>query len=293
MRLPIIAMTAHAMAGDREKSLAIGMDDHVAKPIDPNELFTILEKWIPPAENRKPVDKPPILSSDRAHETNDVPAPPQSQPDAGQDGLPHVLPGFDLADGLRRLQGNRKLYRKLLLDFNRKYASTADNIQQALSANDLNQAHSLVHSIKGLAGNLSAIDLHSAATEMDALVKQALSGKLPEAGHLERTFAEFKNALEKALTASQTLKPSATEITPQPAEQPIQQMSAERANQTAQRLREAVDMGNISELKTIANELRSGSDTYDNFSETIDRLAEDFDLEGILKLCDRLGNQSG
>ena len=225
--------------------------------------------------------------------SNVAPSPPQAQPGTGQEELPHVLPGFDLAEGLRRLQGNRKLYRKLLLDFNRQYASTADNIQQALSANDLNQVHSLVHSIKGLAGNLSAIDLHSAATEMDALVKQALSGKLPEAEHLDRTFAELKNALNIALTASQTLNPSATEIVPQPVEQPIPQMSAERANQTAQRLRNAVDMGNISELKTIANELRSGSDTYDNFSDTIERLAEDFDLEGILKLCDRLGNQSG
>ncbi len=53
-------MTAHAMTGDREKSLAIGMNDHIAKPIDPNELFTTLEKWILPAENRDPVQMPPI-----------------------------------------------------------------------------------------------------------------------------------------------------------------------------------------------------------------------------------------
>jgi signal transduction histidine kinase/DNA-binding response OmpR family regulator/HPt (histidine-containing phosphotransfer) domain-containing protein len=290
-RVPIIAMTAHAMAGDREKSLAIGMDDHIAKPIDPNELFTILEKWILPAENREPADMPPILSADRAPERNGVPPHPQSQPGAGQTGLPHVLPGFDLTEGLRRLQGNRKLYRKLLLDFNRQYASAADDIQQALSADDMNQVHSLVHNIKGLAGNLSAIDLQSAATEMDDLVKQTLSGRFPEAEHLDRAFAELKNALKKTLTASQTLNPSTDEIVSQPAEQQIPPMSAELSIQTAQRLRDAVDMGNISELKTIANELRSGSVSYDNFSDTIDRLAKDFDLEGILKLCNRLERQ--
>ncbi len=70
-------------------------------------------------------------------------------------------------------------------------------------------------------------------------------------------------------------------------------MPFELAKQTAERLENAADMGNISELKAIAVELRSESDTYGGFSDTIGRLAEDFDLEGILKLCERLGKQSG
>jgi hypothetical protein len=70
-------------------------------------------------------------------------------------------------------------------------------------------------------------------------------------------------------------------------------MPFELAKQTAERLGNAADMGNISELKAIAKALRSESDTYGDLSDTIGRLAEDFDLEGILKLCDKLGKQVG
>jgi signal transduction histidine kinase/DNA-binding response OmpR family regulator/HPt (histidine-containing phosphotransfer) domain-containing protein len=292
-RVPILAMTAHAMTGDREKSLAIGMNDHIAKPIDPNALFTTLEKWILPAANRTPVQLPPVDSPASALKIDKDPSPPQTHSDTGEDGLPQVLAGFDLPGGIKRLQGNRKLYRKLLLDFKAKYASTAEDIQQALAANDINQVHSLVHNIKGLAGNLSAINLQSAATEMDGLVKQALSGKLPQADQMERTFRELKDALDEALASSQSLNQSATEKIPPPDEQAIPHMPLELAKQTAERLVNAADMGNISELKAIAKALRSESDTYGDLSDTIGRLAEDFDLEGILKLCDKLGKQVG
>jgi len=112
--LPIIAMTAHAMAGDREKSLAVGMNDHVAKPIDPHELFTTLGKWIPPAKDRRCGRWSPAKMPNRAAETVFDPTPLQSQPDGGQDGFLQFLPGFDLVAGLKRLQGNQTLYRKLL-----------------------------------------------------------------------------------------------------------------------------------------------------------------------------------
>ena len=150
---------------------------------------------------------------------------------------------------------------------------------------------SLVHNIKGLAGNLSAIRLQSAATDMDGLVKQALSGKLPDAGQMDRTLTELKNALDEALTSCLTLKPSAAEEISEPDDTAVPSMPIELAKQTAERLRNAVDMGNISELKTIAKSLGSGSDSYGSFSDAIDRMAEDFDLEGILKLCDKLERQ--
>jgi signal transduction histidine kinase/DNA-binding response OmpR family regulator/HPt (histidine-containing phosphotransfer) domain-containing protein len=289
--LPIIAMTAHAMAGDREKSLAAGMNDHVAKPIDPSQLFTTLEKWILPAADRAPAPPPPVERPAGALRTNNGPSPPRAHSESEKDGLPDILPGFDLTEGLKRLQGNRKLYRKLLLDFNTKYASTAADIAQALAAEDLNRVHSLVHNIKGLAGNLSAVNLQSAATDMDGLVKEALSGKHPEPGPMEHTLKNLKNALDQALASSQSLQQSDTEKLPAPDEQAVPQMPLELAKQTAERLANAADMGNISELKAIAKALQSESAAYGDFSDTIARLAEDFDLEGILKLCDQLGKQ--
>ena len=126
---------------------------------------------------------------------------------------------------------------------------------------------------------------------MDGLVKQALSGKLPDAGQMDRTLTELKNALAEALTACQTLKPSAAEEISEPGDTAVPSMPIELAKQTAERLRNAVDMGNISELKAIAKALGSDSDSYGSFSDAIDRMAEDFDLDGIEKLCDTLERQ--
>ena len=120
--LPIIAMTAHAMAGDEKKSMEAGMNDHVTKPIDPDQLFATLQKWIKPAAERAAVQKPPVLDAS--------PEPDQAVPD--EDELPESLPGFDLAAGLSRLMGNKRLYRKLLVDFGAKYTETAREIRDGI-----------------------------------------------------------------------------------------------------------------------------------------------------------------
>ena len=109
--LPVIAMTAHAMAGDEEKSLKAGMNGHVAKPIDPDQLFATLQKWIKPNEKRDLGQQLEISVK--------IPEAVQAIPE--EEGLPESLPWFDLSDGLKRLQGNQKLYRKLLLNFAADY----------------------------------------------------------------------------------------------------------------------------------------------------------------------------
>jgi CheY-like chemotaxis protein len=138
--VPILAMTAHAMAGDEDKSLQAGMNGHVTKPIDPDQLFGTLQKWIKPSQKRVQDQKPKVFveqsESDKA-----VPV---------EDELPASLSGFDLVDGLKRLQGNKKLYRKLLLSLAKDYNTVANEIRQALDAVDFDQAHCLVHNLINL-----------------------------------------------------------------------------------------------------------------------------------------------
>ncbi len=290
--LPIIAMTAHAMAGDRERSLATGLNDHIAKPIDPNELFEVLGKWILPAVDREPNQISPAVASENGPQTVVDAAATRPQSDMAEEEFPQVLAGFDLEQGLQRLQGNRKLYRKLLLDFAANYAASADEILHALTAEDMDQAHRLVHNIKGLAGNLSAIRLQTSAAEMDGLVKQVLSGQAPQPARMDRAFAELKKSLAEALAACQALKPTVTDESLQTGAACIPLMPQDLARETAERLRNAAEMGNISELKTIAQELKTGSDASGNFSDSILSLAEDFDFEGILKLSGKLATQT-
>jgi HPt (histidine-containing phosphotransfer) domain-containing protein len=157
-------MTAHAMAGDREKSLDAGMVDHVTKPIDPDALFATLVKWIAPDEER---------AAGAATVTEQTNTPPEE--------VPGNLPGIDKALGLSRVAGNEKLYRKLLLDFHRDYAASEEDILAALDEGRMADAQRLAHTIKGVAGNIGAQDLHLAAVDVDAALKDEDADKARQA----------------------------------------------------------------------------------------------------------------
>ena len=285
--IPIIAMTAHAMTGDREKSIQVGMNDHVAKPIDPEALFTTLLKWIQRPADRENHQLPETETSksSKVEDSDRFPLPFQAE---GNDDLPPSLAGFDLAAGLKRLQGNRRLYRKLLLDFANGYREASENIHHALIANDINQVHSLVHNIKGLAGNLSATDLQNAAAEMDSSVKKALSGEKLIPGQLDSNLSAVKKTLEVALASCQTLERSDDKKAGVTSGGSSVSMPPDLARQTAGQLLAAVDMGDITDLKSIAEALKSKSESYTVFSEKITQLAENFDFDGIKKLADEL-----
>jgi CheY-like chemotaxis protein/HPt (histidine-containing phosphotransfer) domain-containing protein len=186
--LPIIAMTAHAMAGDAEKSAAAGMNDHVTKPIDPERLLATLARWLP--ARGAPVAEPTQESTS---------TPPAPVLDAAR--LPGSLAGFDLADGLKRLQRNEALYRKLLLGFGERYATAAADVRRLLEAKDFEKAHRLVHDVKGLAGNLSAARLHEAAASLERLVKPATAERPPDPAALPGALDAFVALLGEALTS--------------------------------------------------------------------------------------------
>jgi polar amino acid transport system substrate-binding protein len=275
--VPIIAMTAHAMAGDEEKSLKAGMNGHVTKPIDPDQLFSTLQKWIKPGERRGPVQKP---EAPDVHPESDV-------TQQVEDVLPEYLPGFDLVDGLKRLQGNKTLYRKLLLNFATDYGEVANQIRETLDAKDLKQAHSLIHNLKGLAGNLAATGLQAAAIEIEKLVKGDRK-KMPPAKQLNQKFAKLENTLNQALESVQTLGISGEDKAIEPFDIELAGIPAELVQDLPQRARDAAEMGNVSALMAIAEELNARSDACTPLSNRIVQLAEDFNFEGIIKLADDL-----
>ncbi len=162
--LPIIAMTAHAMAGEREKCLAIGMNDHVAKPIQPARLFQALLAWIAPQERCLPrsLDQRPAREA--------------------ADGLPDTLPGIDVSAGLMRLMGSSSLYRSLLRQFARDFANVGGKIRTGLNgkrASDMEMARATTHMIKGVAGNLAATGLQNAARNLELAIREQDPAQLP------------------------------------------------------------------------------------------------------------------
>jgi CheY-like chemotaxis protein/HPt (histidine-containing phosphotransfer) domain-containing protein len=284
--LPIIAMTAHAMAGDEQKSLEAGMNGHVTKPIDPEQLFAALQKWIKPAAERVAV--PEHLTASAGPQLIDASGEPD-QTAPPEDGLPGSLPGFDLAAGLSRLMGNKRLYRKLLLDFGTKYTETAREIRGALDASDFDQAHSLVHNIKGLAGNLAATDLQTSAVNLEKLVK-GVKEKTPSARELMSKFSDLENALSQALASVQTMSSPAAAGAEngQLSSQAIVAKTPQIPKDDVDRILKAADNGDFEALTAIAEELKTRSEAYTSFSEKLVELAEDFDFEVIGELASEL-----
>jgi CheY-like chemotaxis protein len=276
-QIPIIAMTAHAMAGDEDKSLKAGMNGHVAKPIDPDQLFSTLQKWIKPSEKRAQVKKAEVPVE---HPESDKAVPEE-------DELPESLPGFDLSAGLERLRGNKRLYRKLLLDFGTNYTGVAGEIHKALDSKDLEQAHSLIHNLKGLAGNLAAIDLQAASVNLEKLVK-GVGKKTPPAKKLKLKFSELENALNQALESVQRLGVPAEEKVGKLSAEALADIPTEVSQDIAKRIRAAAEMGDVTTLNAIAEEIKDQSDSCMLLSKQIVQMAEDFDLDGVQKLADAL-----
>ena len=278
--IPIIAMTAHAMAGDDKKSIEAGMNDHVTKPIDPDQLFATLQKWIKRAAVPK---SSPASGGPQAIDA--IPEPDQAVP--AEDELPESLPGFDLAAGLSRLMGNKRLYRKLLLDFGANYGGVADEIRRTLEAKDFKQAHSLAHNLKGLSGNLEATDLHVAAVDMETLVKGRTAETTPDK-ELNRKFAELENALDQALDAVQCLGSTAEKKTIASSKDVKVSVSPEQLKKVTESIKDATEMGDVTQIKSIAAKLLAESDALAPFCDELIQLADDFDFDGIQKLVHEL-----
>ncbi len=181
--IPIIAMTAHAMEGDRERSLQSGMDDHVAKPIDPGHLYFTLKHWL-----GRPVKHQPATSGIRA--------------DA--DLFPEHIQGIDINSGLRRIGGNKQLFMKLLREFAEDYSHADDELRAAMTSGDLDEARPMLHTIQGISGNIGATRLHDAAMSVRECLKQHLLDELSDcADEFYAAFDEVKQALQACMARCQ------------------------------------------------------------------------------------------
>jgi two-component system, sensor histidine kinase and response regulator len=165
--LPIIAMTANAMAGDREKALESGMNDHLAKPIDPARLFATLAHWVTPGVR----GFTPVVAAK---------AEAEAAPATAADGLPDHLEGMDLKQGLLRMGGNAGLYRHVLIKLRDDYAGAGGELAALLEQGRHDEAHRLAHSVKGVAGTVGAGALAKAAGGLESAIKDGDKSAWPE-----------------------------------------------------------------------------------------------------------------
>jgi CheY-like chemotaxis protein len=150
--LPIIAMTAHALVEEQQRCLDAGMNDHVAKPIDPDALFTTLMRWA------KPGSSAAESSAKQANGSDDVVIP--------------EIAGINSTDGLKRVAGNKRLYLDLLAQFAEKQGDAYTQIGDALQSGDRKLAERVAHTIKGVAGNIGITDIQSSAARVEKAIRE-------------------------------------------------------------------------------------------------------------------------
>jgi CheY-like chemotaxis protein len=257
---PIIAMTAHAMAGDKEKSLQAGMNDHVTKPIDPDELFSALMRWISHGEREAPGDEGPEISR-KETET-----------------LPDELPGISIESGLKRVGGNKKLYRKLLGQFRASQEDATEKIRAALQGGDVETATRLAHTAKGVSGNLGAESLFDVSAALEKAIKERDGDTLDDriatfATHLESVMEGIKAFEEKGARGDESEKPSGEGI--------VDKETVKVLLQEMTRLLDSDLTEAMNRLEALGDNLRH-SQVREAF-EQLEGQVEGFDTESALK----------
>lgn len=156
-KLPIIAMTALAMAKDAEQSRAAGMNDHVTKPIAPDQLMAALTKWV-----RLPAGRPAILAATASSQAGEIPSDLRA------------LTNLDAHEGIRRIGGNADAYRKQLRRFREHYPDAIDELRRLTAEQGAQRAEEYCHALKGVTGNIGAKALYEKISAIDGRLKQGL-----------------------------------------------------------------------------------------------------------------------
>lgn len=245
----VIAMSADAMVGVKEKCLEIGMNDYLTKPINPKLLFTTLQKWLNPDG---------VVESEEIFVEKETPE------------VTFSIHGIDTAGGIERVGGNLKIYKNILKKFCDNNKDAAKNIKEAIDKHDVELAERIAHTIKGVAGNIGAEDLFKSAVTIDDFLKK---------GNTEKTITllkGFEREIEKIIKA---IKESG--IIDEDSNVEKKEVDPAKFAEMIANLAELLE-DNDSDAQTLLDELLAISDAEE--LKQISEMVSDYDFDEALEL---------
>lgn len=266
--LPIVAMTAHAMSDARDRCLQSGMNAHIVKPINPEDLFQTIRRFCRPDQHIPKTQSVNVLTAAGSPEN-------------------FRIDGLDVVSGMRRVMGNFSLYIKLLRRFVEEQANVSTRIAQLLEQGDTTRAAQLVHAIKGVSGNLGATEVFTQAQTLERCIKEARPA--PQIENEMKNFAARLSSVISAIRVSLPAEqPAAGEFDGQAAPQISQKLNKELPILIKLLKQSSIEL--IEYYKNLTEELRSVC-SQEEFSllEKAIRIGEfDQAVEPLIKLAARL-----
>jgi HPt (histidine-containing phosphotransfer) domain-containing protein len=260
-------MTAHALVAERQRCLEAGMNDHVSKPIDPDALFATLMRWVKPRQVRAAENEPRSVN-------------------AADDVILPVLDGVDVAGALKRLAGNRRLYRDLLVQFAAKTGDANTQISAAIASGDRKHAERIVHTVKGVAGNIGLEQVFIAAESLERAIREKDAAVPALVEEFAQILGRQLQAIRQAMLDVMLPRPAA--------ERTSQAFDARAASAAIGHLRTLLESGDCEatkEFHTLENTL---TDIVDKPRlEVLSAAVREFDFEKALLKLDEIAEKYG
>jgi len=264
--IPIFAMTADAVTGVKENCFKAGMIDFVSKPIVPEKLYSTLAKWI----------------KSKAGNEAGTPAPSSTTEKKKTTALP-AIEGLNLTDGLNRMNNNTELYLNLLTKFSKNYSGFVSELKSSLAKENAEESKRMVHTLKGVAGNIGAEGLHQFMIGLETKLKQQTKIDLnAELSALENLLNPLLASINQVLNKGETTKSKTAAET---------KIDPNQLKKLLEELRPLVldnDFEASAKAKALA-ELTANS-TFATDAKSINASITNYDYEAALKVLDKLIN---